>query len=158
MNSKTLARKIAQAALSKKAYEVVLMDLRKLTTMADYFVVCSIDSDTQARAVADEIKHQLMEKGEIPARREGYTEGRWILLDYVDVVAHIFHKDVRAFYNIEKLWGDAVFESVKDEPQSIGGKEISTKKVTAKASVRTVLHKKKIAPKKKTTRKKTTKK
>ena len=115
MTSKILAKKIAEAALSKKAYDVVVMDLRKLTTMTDCFVVCSVDSDTQCRAVADAIKHQLLEQGEAPVHREGYSEGRWILLDYVDVVVHIFHKDVRTFYNLEKLWGDAEFESVTDE-------------------------------------------
>jgi len=137
----------------------VLMDLRKLTTMADYFVVCSIDSDTQARAVADEIKHQLMEKGEVPARREGYSEGRWVLLDYVDVVTHIFHKDVRAFYNIEKLWGDAKFESVSDEPLPQVGKEIPKKKISKKVGVNADLpHSKKTKPKKKIARKKSSSK
>jgi ribosome-associated protein len=111
---KTLARKIAAAALHKKAYDITIMDLRKITSMTDYFVVCSVDSDTQARAVADSIKHETMEKGESLVRKEGYTEGRWILLDYVDVVAHVFHKDIRAFYNLEKLWGDAKFEHISD--------------------------------------------
>ena len=116
MTSKTLAKKIAQAALSKKAYDVVLLDLRKLTSMTDYFVVCSVDSDTQARAVADAVKSDILEKGDTPARKEGYSEGRWILLDYVDVVIHIFNKDVRAFYNLEKLWGDAPSERIEDLP------------------------------------------
>ncbi len=117
MVTKTLAKKIAQASLSKKAYDVVIMDLRKLTTMTDYFVVCSVDSDTQARAVADAVKHELQQHGEEPFRKEGYSEGRWILLDYVDVVTHIFHKDVRSFYNLEKLWGDAKFEAIEDKSQ-----------------------------------------
>lgn len=140
MTSKTLAKKITKAALSKKAYDVVVMDLRKLTTMTDCFVVCSVDSDTQCRAVADAIKHQLMEEGETPVHREGYSEGRWILLDYVDVVAHIFHKDVRAFYNLEKLWGDAKFEHLSDDKEMAKEKlPAKTKKVSSK-------------PKKKTTR------
>ena len=116
MTSKTLAKIIAKAALSKKAYDVTILDLRKLTTMTDYFVVCSVDSDTQARAVADEIKNNAIEKGELSVRKEGYSEGRWVLLDFVDVVAHVFHKEMREFYNLEKLWGDAKFEYVNDNP------------------------------------------
>lgn len=84
--------------------------------MTDYFVICSVDSDTQARAVADAIKNGALDKGETTVRKEGYGEGRWVLLDYVDVVAHVFHKDVREYYNLEKLWGDAKFEYVTDEP------------------------------------------
>jgi ribosome-associated protein len=116
MTSKTLAKKIADAAFSKKAYDVVVMDVHKVTTMTDYFVICSVDSDTQARGVADAIKHETMEKGEAPVLKEGYSEGRWVLLDYVDVVAHVFHKEVREYYNLEKLWGDAKFEYLTDTP------------------------------------------
>lgn len=132
MTSKTLAKKIAAAALSKKAYDVAILDLRKLTSMTDYFVICSVDSDTQARAVADTIKHETMEKGQTLVRKEGYSEGRWILLDYIDVVAHVFHKDLRAFYNLEKLWGDAKFEYVHDEPATKHIKSKTTKKTTRK--------------------------
>jgi len=132
VTSKTLAKKIAVAALSKKAYDVAIMDLRKLTSMTDYFVICSVDSDTQARAVADTIKHETMGKGESLVRKEGYSEGRWILLDFVDVVAHVFHKDLRTFYNLEKLWGDAKFEYVHDEPATAHMKSKTTKKITRK--------------------------
>ena len=144
MTSKNLANVIAQAALSKKASEVTIMDLRKLTTMTDYFVVCSVDSDTQARAVADAIKHFTIEKGEVGVRKEGYSEGRWVLLDYVDVVAHVFHKESREFYNLEKLWGDAKFEYINDEP--VKKEKPKSKTVKAKTSP------------KKTTSKKTAKK
>jgi ribosome-associated protein len=145
VTSKILAKKIADAALSKKAYDVVIMNLRKVTTMADYFIVCSVDSDTQCRAVADAVKQQLLERGETPARREGYSEGRWVLLDYVDVVVHIFHKDVRTFYNLEKLWGDAEFESVTDEALVQEKKEKPKPKLKAKPKPK---------PKKKPVRKK----
>ncbi len=116
MTSKSLAKLIANGALSKKAFDVTILDLRKLTTMTDYFVVCSVDSDTQARAVADAIKNEALDKGETSVRKEGYSEGRWVLLDFVDVVAHVFYKETREFYNLEKLWGDAKFEYVSDEP------------------------------------------
>lgn len=116
MTSKSLAKVIANAAISKKAHDVTILDLRKLTTMTDYFVLCSVDSDTQARAVADAIKNETLDKGEASVRKEGYSEGRWVLLDFVDVVAHVFHKEMREYYNLEKLWGDAKFEYVTDEP------------------------------------------
>ncbi len=146
MTSKNLAKLIANAALSKKAYDVTILDLRKLTTMTDYFVVCSVDSDTQARAVADEIKNESLEKGETSVRKEGYSEGRWVLLDYIDVVAHVFHKEMREFYNLEKLWGDAKMEYVSDEPD-LKEKTVHTRtKAMATKEV-----------KKKTTRKKTAK-
>lgn len=136
MTPKTLAKKIAEAALSKKAYDVTIMDLRKLTTMTDYFMVCSVDSDTQARAVADAVKHATLEKGESLVRKEGYSEGRWVLLDYVDVVAHVFHKDVRSFYNLEKLWSDAKFEYVSDEPPAKPKKSVAqTRKTPARKKI-----------------------
>jgi len=146
VTSKNLAKLVANAALSKKAYDVTILDLRKLTTMTDYFVVCSVDSDTQARAVADEIKTESLEKGETSVRKEGYSEGRWVLLDYVDVVAHVFHKEMREFYNLEKLWGDAKMEYVNDEPVP--------KEKAARSSAKTESLK---TPKKKTVRKKTAK-
>ncbi len=146
MTSKNLAKVLANAALSKKAYDIIILDLRKLTTMTDYFVVCSVDSDTQARAVADEIKNESLEKGETSVRKEGYSEGRWILLDYMDVVVHVFHKEMREFYNLEKLWGDAKIEYVSDEP-------VLKEKIVRTRSKVDVLKE----PKKKTTRKKTAK-
>ena len=146
MTSKNLAKLVANAALSKKAYDVTILDLRKLTTMTDYFVVCSVDSDTQARAVADEIKNESLEKGETSVRKEGYSEGRWVLLDYVDVVVHVFHKEMREFYNLEKLWGDAKMEYVNDDPAS--------KEKTVRTRVKSESP---IEPKKKTIRKRTAK-
>lgn len=132
MTSKSLAKLIANAALSKKAFDITILDLRKLTTMTDYFVVCSVDSDTQARAVADAIKNGALEKGETSVRKEGYTEGRWVLLDFVDVVAHVFHKETRDFYNLEKLWGDAKFEYISDEPSAAEKIEKPKKKPAAR--------------------------
>ncbi len=136
MTSKTLATLIAKSAISKKAYDITILDLRKLTTMTDYFVICSVDSDTQARAVSDAIKNESLERGETSVRKEGYSEGRWILLDFVDVVAHVFHKDVREFYNLEKLWGDAKFDYVNDEHPKKEKAKKPKKKTTPKKSVK----------------------
>ncbi|NUN70734.1 MAG: ribosome silencing factor [Bacteroidetes bacterium] len=143
MTSKRLAQVIAQAALSKKAHHVTILDLRKLTTMTDYFVVCSVDSDTQARAVADAVKNETLEQGETTVRKEGYTEGRWVLLDFVDVVAHIFHTETREFYNLEKLWGDAKFEYVNDEPPAPAPKRTRSAAGTTKTAKKPTARKKK---------------
>ncbi len=116
MRTKTLAKKIAQFALSRKAHDVAIMDLRKLTDMADFFVLCSADSDTQVKAVADAIADGTDTIGIAAWHSEGLTHRQWVLLDYVDVVVHVFHKEARRFYGLEKLWGDAVIERVEDEP------------------------------------------
>lgn len=115
VTSKNLAKKIALSALTKKAENIIIMDLRKLTTMTDFFVVCSADSDVQVKAIADAIREGAREAGESLWRNEGYTDASWVLLDYVNVVAHVFHKQTREFYNLEKLWGDAKMEYVTDE-------------------------------------------
>lgn len=114
MTSKILARKIARLTLTKKASDVLLMDLRRLTSMTDFFVVCSTDSDTQVKAIADAVVEGLEKEGIKVWHNEGVSQLRWVLLDYVDVVVHIFQKRIREFYNLEKLWGDAKFEGVED--------------------------------------------
>ncbi len=116
LTPKALAKKIASFALAKKAQNVVLLDLRKLTTMADFFVICSAESDTQVRAIADNIRDGTERAGERVWHDEGQGESTWVLLDFVDVVVHVFHKETRSFYNLEKLWGDAAFEYFEDKP------------------------------------------
>ena len=117
MTSRTLAKKIAQFALTKKAHAVTIMDLRKVTDMADFFVVCSADSDVQVKAVADAVTDGTELLGVSPWHREGLSQRQWVLLDYVDVVVHIFHKETRRYYGIEKLWGDGKIEVVEDTPK-----------------------------------------
>lgn len=94
-------------ALSKKAEDIVIMDVRDLTSIADFFVICSGDSDTQIKAIADAIMDGLDREEVKVWHVEGYNARHWVLLDYVDFVVHIFQKDVRSFYDIERLWGDA---------------------------------------------------
>jgi ribosome-associated protein len=108
------AAAIARLTLTKKAYDVAVLDLRGLTTMADFFVVCSADSEPQIKAVADAVEEGMEEAGEAPWHKEAGSPN-WVLLDYVDVVLHIFHKDARAFYSLDKLWGDARITAVTDE-------------------------------------------
>jgi len=108
-----LARSIAKLTLTKKASDVLMMDLRQVTTMTDYFVICSADSDTQMKAIADAVEDGLEKKGVRLWHREAGSQ-QWILLDYVDVVLHVFHKNARSYYNLERLWGDAVMEPLTD--------------------------------------------
>lgn len=100
--------------ISKKAFDVVILDLKKLTSATDCFVICSADSDTQVKAIADSVQDGIEALGEHVWHQEGYHALRWILLDYVDVVVHIFHKEERSFYNLDRLWGDAKRTEVQD--------------------------------------------
>ena len=116
MTSRTFAKKTADFALSKKASDVILMDLRKLNAPADFFVLCSADSDTHARAIAQAVRDGAENIGVTTMRREGLRALSWVLLDYFDVVVHVFKKDVRQFYNLERLWGDAIIIPIEDKP------------------------------------------
>ncbi|WP_242345868.1 ribosome silencing factor [Anaeromyxobacter terrae] len=98
---------IAQAGLDKKAEDVTVLDVRGLTSYADYFVVMTADSDRQASAIADHVEQTMKEQGVSKVGVEGYETGRWILVDYGDVVAHVMSRDSRGFYDIEGLWADA---------------------------------------------------
>ena len=103
---------------NKKAYDVLLIDLRKLAAFADFFVICSADSNVQVKAIADDVDKSLNDEGVKCWHREGYQALNWVLLDYVDVIVHVFKKDAREFYNLEKLWGDAQFERLADPDPS----------------------------------------
>lgn len=115
MKSKKLAFDIADLMLKKKGSNIVVMDLRKLTTVTDYFVICSASSDTQVKSIADFIKEETKKFDERPWHYEGYTNLSWVLLDFVDVVVHIFLDDTRKFYNLEGLWADAEITEIKDK-------------------------------------------
>ncbi|MGE5499098.1 MAG: ribosome silencing factor, partial [Syntrophothermus sp.] len=93
-----------------------ILDLRKLTSIADYFVICSADSDTQVKAIADQVDDELSKNGIKCYHKEGLTALNWVLLDYFDVVVHVFKNDARKYYNLEKLWGDAPSITVEDKP------------------------------------------
>jgi len=114
LTSRDRAEQIAELALSKKAEDVVLLDLRPLTGMTDFFVICQGGSELQIRAIADTILDGMKKEKVRVWHREGYAQKKWVLLDYVDVVVHIFNKETRAFYNLERLWGDAEMTRFKD--------------------------------------------
>jgi ribosome-associated protein len=118
LDSNIFAKRISEIMFNKKAYDVLLIDLRKLTAFADFFVICSADSDVQVKAIADDVDKSLRDEGVKCWHKEGYQALNWVLLDYVDVVVHVFKKDVREFYNLEKLWGDARFERLADNTRS----------------------------------------
>ena len=97
----------ADAALDRRANNVVILDLQGLSSVADFFVVCSGNSDTHAEGIANIIKEKLDEHSVKLWHREGGRRASWILLDYIDVIVHIFTEDAREFYGLERLWGDA---------------------------------------------------
>jgi len=96
-----------KAVSEKKGLDPLLFDLRGISDMADYFLICSGTSDRQVRAIADAIEEALLKIGIKMDHKEGYQESTWILLDYGDLVAHIFKEDKRQYYDLERLWGDA---------------------------------------------------
>lgn len=104
-----------QLAREKKAFSVRILDLRKRSSVADFFVICSVDAEVQARAVADHITEQLREKKIRPWHTEGYRDTGWVLVDFVDVVVHVFLPRTRTFYALEKLWGDAPSRELPDD-------------------------------------------
>lgn len=104
-----------ELALEKKAFDVRILDLRKLSSVCDFFVICSASVEVHAKAVADWITENLQQRQVEFWHNEGYQACRWILLDYVDVVVHIFLPQVREFYALEKLWGDARVEELSEE-------------------------------------------
>lgn len=96
-----------QAALAKKARDGVALDLRELSGVTDYFFICSASSEVQVKAVAEAVEEKLLEKGLKPWHVEGYEGRRWVLLDYVEFVVHVFHEKTREYYMLDRLWGDA---------------------------------------------------
>lgn len=104
MEPRELALKAAQILRDKKAEDMLVLDIEHLTVLANYMVICSGRSTVQVKALADEMEEKLPEQ--LPMRREGYAEGRWIVLDYGCVLVHIFHEQEREYYHMERLWMD----------------------------------------------------
>jgi ribosome-associated protein len=106
---------MAGYSLTKKAMDVRLLELGSVSSMTDYFVICHGESDNQVKAIADAIMEGMESEGVRVWHREGYDYLHWVLLDYVDVVVHVFNKEMRDFYGLERLWGDAKMENLRDE-------------------------------------------
>ncbi|MBY6277233.1 ribosome silencing factor [Symbiobacterium thermophilum] len=112
-DSAELAQWAAIAAEGKKARDVRILDIRSISVVADYFVICSGTSGTHVRAIVDHVEEELDKKGHKVRHVEGYSGGRWVLLDFGDVVVHVMQEEEREFYNLERLWGDAVEVAVE---------------------------------------------
>jgi ribosome-associated protein len=115
-----LAQRAAQLCLDYKANDVVLLDLRGVTDMTDFFLVASGTSDTHVRSIGQHLIEDLKKEGTPVHHVEGLEKGRWVLLDYVDVVVHVFHPTLRGFYQLERLWGDAEVIPIESSNQGAG--------------------------------------
>ena len=102
------------AALEKKPKDIVIMSIRQISSFADYYILMTGSSDREVQAISSTIREKMKEKGILPLNVEGTAYGKWILLDYIDVIISIFHEPVRAFYDLERLWSDAPFMKIPD--------------------------------------------
>ena len=114
MQSRDLANKVVEYAFNKKAIDIKVLDLRQVTSITDYFVICTGESTPQVKAICDEIEEKLGYDNVHVWHREGYSHLHWVLLDYVDVVVHIFLPEERDFYSLERLWGAAEMVAIED--------------------------------------------
>ena len=110
--------RVAELALERKAQEVVALDLRGINSATDFFILATGTSDIQVRAIAEHVVDEMKKEGERPDHVEGMDGGRWVLLDYIDFVVHVFHPEARGFYQLESLWGDAPRREFQDEAPS----------------------------------------
>ena len=115
MDSLKFAKMITEHILAKKGKDIKILEIKKISSISDYFVVCSADVDRQVKAIADEIDDRLSEEGIKCHFKEGYDSLNWIILDYFDVMVHIFRNEARAYYGLEKLWGDAPVIEIKEK-------------------------------------------
>jgi ribosome-associated protein len=108
VDGETLSRACAGAAGDKKAGDIAVLDLRGISTFTDYFVICSATSEPQLKAISSSIREQIQERfGRKPISEDGYPASQWIILDYGDVIVHLFQGEKRVFYSLESLWSDA---------------------------------------------------
>lgn len=113
MTSKSIARAAGKFASDKNGFDIVILDLRECSDVADYFVICSGSVDVHVKAIAESIADNLKEKGVTVWHKEGMKALQWVLLDYVSVVVHIFQPETRKKYALEKLWGDAPVDIIE---------------------------------------------
>ena len=107
LSPKDIAKLAVDALEEKGAKNITVLKTEDLTVLANYFVICTATSTTHIKTLADELEKMLEEAGETPRRKEGYRAGGWVLVDYGCVVVHLFLQEIREFYNLERLWGDA---------------------------------------------------
>ncbi len=114
-NAGELAKYISELILQKKGEDIKILNLKNITSVSDYFVICTATSDVQVKAIADFIITETKKLNQKPWHSEGYSNLSWVLIDFVDVVVHIFLESSRKFYNLEGLWGDAEITEIKDK-------------------------------------------
>ena len=115
MEPSLLVKTITKLIKEKKGYDISIIDIKKLSSLTDYFIICTSDSAPQTRAISNHIKKELSKKKIKPLQIEGFEYMDWILIDYYDIVIHIFKKEKREFYNIERLWNDTKITRVKND-------------------------------------------
>ena len=115
MRERELLMTAVKAADDKRAEDIMVLNMKGISLIADYFIICHGNSDKQVQAIAREIREKALEEGYNLERMEGFDEARWVLIDLGDVVVHVFHKEERSYYNLERLWGDAPIENVQSE-------------------------------------------
>lgn len=131
---RNLVRLAMTAAQDKKAKDIAALDVRGLSSVTDYMIVCTGSSDTNVRAIAENVEEKLREKGERPLSVEGMQEGTWVLLDYVDFVVHVFHAEKRLYFGLEELWADAKPIAAPAEPAKAPGRKAVRPAATASAA------------------------
>jgi len=109
-----ITKEITGLMIDKKAIDITLIDVRKITPLTDYFIICTSESDPQTRAIFNHIKDSLKEKDLKPWKTEGYEYLQWVIMDYIDFVIHIFNKETRSYYDFERLWADANITKIKN--------------------------------------------
>jgi ribosome-associated protein len=115
MDNQELLKIAVKAADDKRAEDILALNMKGISLIADYFIICHGNSDKQVQAIAREMKEKAQEHGYEVKRIEGFDEGRWVLIDLGDVVAHVFHREERSYYKLERLWGDAPLEDIRSE-------------------------------------------
>lgn len=118
MKAQELANAVARLILDKRGRDIVVLDMRRVTSMTDFFVICTVDADVQAKAVVEHIREELIKQSIKPWHTEGLGSSSWVLMDFVDVVVHVFQQESRSFYNLERLWGDAIKTEIKDDHET----------------------------------------
>ena len=115
LGSQNNAHRISELMIEKKAVDIIIIDVREITTLTDFFVVCTSESEPQSRAITDHINQKMKEDGVRSWHIEGYEHLDWVLIDFVNIVVHIFSKDTREYYEFERLWADGMITKIQDE-------------------------------------------
>ena len=114
----THAKKISKLMLDKKALDIKIIDVRKITTLTDFFIICTSESQPQTKAITDHIQSTMKKEGIKSLHIEGYENLDWVLIDYINIVVHIFSKECREYYDLERLWADGKIAEVKEKNES----------------------------------------